>query len=158
MAIAAPRPLARSPAFPRLARARPLTLAPRTYWLLALGVVGAYTLVWLWRFPLLYGVVMDDVALFLRAVRVADDWRAWFGVFNSQHVYYLLLTYLPLKLGASVPSYDIPILDGHTGDFRFLSLAAIGVHATLLLVWAWLALRLTPSRLVAFLSLLLFAT
>jgi hypothetical protein len=141
-------------------RARPwrLTVGPRAYWLLALSIVGAYTVIWLWRFPLLYGVVMDDVPQFLRAVRVADDWRAAFGVFNSQHVYYLLLTYLPLKLGASVPSYDIPILDGHTGAFRFLSLAAIGVHAALLLMWAWFALRLTPSRLAALLSLLLFAT
>src|SRR3954464_12626152 len=82
-----------------------LTLAPRTYWLLALSVVVAYAVIWLWRVPLLCGVVMDDVALFLRAVRVADDWRAAFGVFNSQHVYYLLLTYLPLKLGASLASY-----------------------------------------------------
>jgi hypothetical protein len=140
--------------------ARPsLDLSPRGYWLLTAAVVIAYLFVWLSHFQYVYGINMDDYTVYLKGSKVAQDWKEAFHFFyNILQPYYFLISYLPLKSGLALPSYEVPLIGARTGQFRFLMLYTLLMHTMVLLIWAWFAERITESRLVAALSVLLFAT
>jgi len=142
---------ARSNAAPSLSRP--------AYLLLTAALLAAYGVAWLAHFQYVYGINMDDYTVYLKAAKTAQDWHAAFTFFyNALQPYYLLISYLPLKSGAALPSYEVPLLGAQTGPFRFLLLYTLVLHALLLATWAWFASRLTDNRLVAWLSLLLFAS
>jgi hypothetical protein len=144
-------------AMPEHAGAPPADLSACAYRLLAVAVIAAYLVVWAASFRHVYGLIMDDYMVYQKAVEVVGDWHRAFAYFNLLHPYFFVVSYLPLKMGFSLPSYTLPVVGEQTGQFRFLLLYCVVLHAALLAVWAWFASRIA-RRLVAFLSLLLFAT
>ena len=120
-------------------------------------------MMWLTHFQYVYGAIVDDYSIwYLKGLKTIEDWRNAFGAYapnlNFAQVYFFIISYLPLKTGISLPSYPLPMLGEQTGQFRFFLLYMVGIHAATLGVWAWIATRLTGSRLAALLSLFLFAT
>jgi hypothetical protein len=133
-------------------------LTARAYWLLVCALIAAYLAVWLVHFHYVYGVVMDDLSVYLKAQMAVANWRAAFTPQNVLHPFFLLVADPPLLSGQRLPSFPVPLLNESTGQFRFFLLYTVFLHAALLLTWAWLAPRLTQRRLIALLSLLLFST
>ena len=143
---------------PTAAPTRPLR-ATAVYWLAVVALVAVYLALWLHDFQYVYGWLQDDIYVFDKALDTIHDWRAAFTTgYDAHQPYFYLISYLPLILGLTLPSYPVPPLEGFISQFRFLLLWALLFHAVLLLVWAWFATRLVRSRLVAWLSLLLLAT
>ena len=133
-------------------------LSRNAYLLLVAATIATYLLLWLTHFQYVYGWLNDDRTLYVKGLATLKDWSGAFSFYNALQPYFFLISYLPLKLGVSLPSQPLPFLGEQTGQFRFLLLYTMLLHAVLLGVWAWFAPALTPSRLVAWLSLLLFAT
>ena len=126
---------------------------------LAAAVVLAYATLWLGHFQAVYGWIMDDYSVeWTKGLATIQDWRHAFDPWNALQLSFYLITYLPLKLGLSLPSYPLPVLGEQTGQFRFLLLYTVFLHTALLVVWAWFAAAVTGNRLAALLSLALFAT
>ncbi|HEY7066181.1 MAG TPA: hypothetical protein VII06_32210 [Chloroflexota bacterium] len=152
------KPAAR-PARAQRRRAPPaLVLPDRYYWPLAGAIVVLFLLAWVAHFRYVYGWVMDDRGLFLKGLDTVRDWHGAFTYYNALHAFFFLISWLPLKSGLALPSYPLPTFGAQTGQFRFFLLYVVFLHAGLLLVWAWFATVLTRDRLIALLSLLLFAT
>ncbi|HLH21334.1 MAG TPA: hypothetical protein VK066_02350 [Chloroflexota bacterium] len=143
-------------------RARPplgLQLSRRGYWLLAATILVAYLVLWLSHFEYVYGWIMDDQLVYSKTMATIADWtKAFRYEHNILQPYFFLISYLPLKSGISLPSYVMPLFGEHTGQFRFFLLYTVCLHALLLGVWAWVATALVRNRVVALLSLLLFAS
>jgi len=135
-----------------------LDLSPRAYLLVASVLLLAYLLLWLTHFQYVYGLIMDDFHVYDKGLDTIRDWRGAFGHYNAHHLYSFLISYLPLALGASLPSYTVPFLGEQTGQFRFFQLSAVCLHVALLGVWAWFATAVGVNRLVSFVALLLLAT
>lgn len=136
-----------------------LDLSLRLYWVLSAATISAYLLLWIINVRYLYGWNNDDWPFYSKALSVVMDWKnAFRGGFNFHQPYYFIASYLPLKLGISLPSFPLSGLEAQTGQYRWYLLNAVFLHAPVLAVWAWFASKITTSRLVAFLSLLLFAT
>src|SRR4051794_1554317 len=134
-------------------------LGPRAYWLLVAAIIGLYLVMWLTHFGYVYGSLVEDRDVFSKGLATIRDWRSAFTVgCNCLHGYFYLVAYLPLALGLGLKSYPIPIVGDQIEQFRFFHLYSLLLHASLLGIWAVLALHLTRNRLVALLSLLLFAT
>ncbi|HEY7060036.1 MAG TPA: hypothetical protein VII06_01045 [Chloroflexota bacterium] len=136
-----------------------------TYQVAVLAVVALYLALWLSQFHYVYGWLTDDWYFsFVKGVATTQDWRSAFnfyvgnGYVNALQPYFFLISYLPLRLGLSLPSYEVPLLGAQTGNFRFFLLYTVFLHAIILAVWAWFATTLTTSRRAAFLSVVLFAT
>ena len=122
-------------------------------------VVLAYLAIWLTHFSTVYGWVNDDYYLYVKGMLTIQNWQqAFLYQYNALQTYFFLISYLPLKTGLSLPSYPLPLLGAETGQFRFLLLYTVFLHAGLVALWAWFATKLTGDRLVALLSLLLFVT
>lgn len=129
------------------------------YRLAAGAIVAGYVAVWLASLPNVYGWLHDDLLFYAIGVETVHDWETPFLLsFNINHLFPYVTTHLPLLSGLSVPSYPLPNLGEETGRFRLVILWMVVLHTVLLATWAWFATRLTGSRLVATLSLLLFAT
>ncbi len=136
-----------------------MELSGRAYLLLVAAVVLAYATLWAAHFHYVYGWVMDDYAVeWTKGLATIRDWRHAFDEWNALQLSFFLITYLPLKLGISLPSYPLPLFGEQTGHFRFLLLYTVFLHAVLLGLWAWFATKLTGDRLAALVSLALFAT
>jgi len=134
-------------------------LSLRQYWMLSVLLIGIYVLLWIVNFKHVYGWNNDDWVFYGKALSVVMDWKnAFRGGWNIHQVYFFILSYLPLKIGISLPSYALPGFEAQTGQYRWYLLTAVFLHTLVLVVWAWFAENITTSRLVAFLSLLLFAT
>jgi hypothetical protein len=134
-------------------------LSRRAYAALVAVIVVAYLVLWLTHFQAVYGWIMDDYAVeWTKGLATVQDWRHAFDVWNALQLSFFLITYLPLKVGISLPSYPLPLFGEQTGHFRFLLLYTVFLHAGLLVVWAWFAAALTGSRLAALVSLALVAT
>ena len=123
----------------------------------AAAVSLAYLLIWLSSFQNVYGWVMDDRVLFIKGMDTVRDWKGAFSYYNALQPYFYLVSYLPLKLGISLPSHPLPTFGEQTGQFRFLLLWTTVLHGLILLVWAWFAAALVRNRAVALVSLLLLA-
>jgi hypothetical protein len=121
-------------------------------------VVAVYLAVWLTHFQYVYGWLMDDRTVFIKGLDTVHDWKNAFAYYNALQPYFYVISYLPLWSGLSLPSYPLPMFGDTTGQFRFLLLWALLLHALLLLIWAWTATRFTRSRLAAWLSVVLLAT
>lgn len=132
-------------------------ISRRSYWILAISLVTAYLLIWIFNFQYVYGWVMDDRVLFIKGMDTVRDWKGAFSYYNALQPYFYLVSYLPLKLGISLPSHPLPTFGEQTGAFRFLLLWTTILHGLILLVWAWFAAALIRHRTVALISLLLLA-
>lgn len=121
-------------------------------------VIVAYLALWLMGFRYVYGWLIDDAALFLKASATVRDWRQafTFGV-NALQPYFFLVSYLPLKLGWSLNSFELPMFGEQTGQFRALLAWSVVWHAVILAAWAWLAAKLCNNRIAAFISVVLLA-
>src|SRR5579883_351959 len=123
------------------------------------GLILGYLTLWLTHFADVYGWVNDDYYLYTKGLLTIQNWQqAFLYQYNALQPYFFLISYLPLKTGLSLPSYPLPLLGDQTGQFRFLLLVTVFLHAALLAVWAWFAAKVTGSRLAALLSTLLFVT
>ncbi|HLH26948.1 MAG TPA: hypothetical protein VK066_30855 [Chloroflexota bacterium] len=135
-----------------------LQLSSRGYWLLVSAVLVAYLALWLTHFQYVYGFVMDDYYDYTKGIETVQDWRqAFLFRYNALQPYFYLVSYPPLALGATLPSFDVPLLEGQVGAFRFLQLYTVFLHAILLAVWAWFLYGLTRNRLIGFVAVLLFS-
>ena len=136
-----------------------LELSRGAFWLLSIAIVSVYLLLWAINFRYIYGWFLEDRALYGKALDIVHDWRRLFhDYYNAYHMHFLFSWYLPLKTSISLPSYPVPGLQDQTGQFRFVLLYTVLLHGLLLVVWAAFAASITSSRMVALLSLLLFAT
>lgn len=133
------------------------TFSARLYWLVVASVCFAYLSLWFLNFRNVYGWVMDDRILFIKGTDTVRDWKGAFSYYNALQPYFYLVSYLPLKLGISLPSHPLPTFGEQTGAFRFLLLWTTILHGLILLVWAWFAAALIRHRTVALVSLLLLA-
>jgi hypothetical protein len=144
------------PAPPRIPT---LDLSPDAYWLLGAATVGAFALMWFTHFQYVYGWNMDDTIVYGKGVETVRDPRsAFLSFYNALQSYFFVISYLPLKLARGVASYPLPVYGQQTQYFRFFLLYAVFLHSILLAVWLWFAPRISGNRLVAFISLLWFAT
>ncbi len=139
-----------------------LDLSARAYQVLVGLTVLIYLVLWLMHFPYVYGWFADDRMVYSKGLAVVQDWKVAFAPINANQPYFFLISYLPLKLalqfGLRLPSYPQPGYEALSGQFRLLLLYAVFVHTAILLLWAWCAVRLTSRRLIAWLSLVLFAS
>jgi hypothetical protein len=131
----------------------------RFYIIACVLTVGLVMVVWLLPFHNYYGWQADDWAGFRKAIRVVEDWRDAFTMrANILQPYFFIFTWLPLKLGWSLPSINFPVYGPDTGKFRLLAMLTVLWHGIFLLTWAWFAQLLINNRLIAFLSLVFIAT
>src|SRR5581483_10132572 len=143
---------------PMIDRSGLLNISRRAYWLAVGTIVLAYLALWGLHFSHIYGWIMDDRIAFIKGKASVNDWRWAFSYYNLNHLYNFVFSYLPLRLGLALLSYELPMFGRETGYFRFFLLYTTLFHATLVLLWAWFATRLASNRLVAALSVLLLAT
>lgn len=130
------------------------------YWPVALGLIGIYLLIWLVNFRYVYGWLMDDRLVYIKACQTVDDILAPFraDLRNALHTYFYLISYIPAALPFSLPSYPLPEFAEQTGHFRFFLLYTVFLHVALLVVWAWFLRKLTSDRIVALLAILFLLT
>lgn len=135
-----------------------LNLSPVAYRLLVAMTVAVYLVLWLTRFEYVYGLVIDDYYSFSKGLATVRDWRAGFAGPSIEQAYFFLISYLPLWSGLALPSYPLyPVLE-QTGQFRFLMLWVLFLHAVILLLWAWFLRVVAVNRLAALLAVILLAT
>src|SRR3954453_14152761 len=126
-----------------------LDLSRTGYLAAASLIIVAYLVVWLAHFSSVYGWVNDDYYLYTKGMLTIQNWQqAFLYHYNALQAYFFLISYLPLKTGLALPSYPLPLLGDETGQFRFLLLYTVFVHAGLLALWAWFVAKLTGDRLV----------
>src|SRR5438270_364661 len=129
------------------------------YWLAVGLIVSAYLVAWLSDFGHVYGWLQDDLYVFSKGLSTVNDWRSAFTAgYNANQAFFFLISYLPLASRLTLSSYPIPPLEDFTGQFRFLLLFALLLHASLLVIWGWFARQVTTSAAAAIVSLLLLAS
>jgi hypothetical protein len=134
-------------------------LNPRTFRWAVVAILAVFLAVWLGHFPWIYGWNRDDYLCYGKGRDTLENPQAAFTVFRNLHQpYFFLYSYLPLKSGLGMPSYELPTYGADTGNFRFFLLYTIFFHAGIVLLWAWFALKTCGNRLAALLSTVLLAT
>lgn len=135
----------------------PGVLGAKAFWALVTILAGAYLLLWTVNFSRVYGWLTDDHLVFLKAEATVHDWRqAFLFYFNALQPYFFLISYLPVKLGLSLPSHELPVFGDRTGQFRFLLYYTVVLHTAILLIWACYARSLAGKWRVAVLGLALW--
>lgn len=82
-------------------------MTARSYWTaVAVACIG-YLAIWLCNFGHVYGWVMDDRVIFIKGMDTVRDWKGAFSYYNALQPYFYIVSYLPLKLGISLPSYPL---------------------------------------------------
>lgn len=137
----------------------PSGLSRHAYWTLSLLMVAGYLALWLAKFRYVYGWHADDWACYVKGLDTIKDPKAAFTVrANALQPYFYLYSYLPIRSGLSVPSYELPIYGELTGNFRFFLLWTILYHGLVALSWVWFAGRIAGNRTAALISTFLLLT
>ena len=134
-------------------------LSARTYRWAVVAIVAAFLAIWLGHFRWIYGWQLDDYQFYVLGHDTIEDPKAALDAsHNLFALYFYLYSYLPLKSGIQIPSYELPAHGADTGNFRFFLLYTVLFHAGIVLLWAWFAVKACGNRLAALLSVALLVT
>ena len=128
-------------------------------WLPVVGVIAVWLVVVGREVPYFYGEFGDDLGVFLGGLATVADWRQAFSGWHVNALYFLAISYLPLKLHLALPGAVLPDFSHENiALYRGLIAYTVLLHAVILGFYARFVYQLTRRHLVTLLATLLLAT